>query len=703
MNPPCKNPTDAAKYRQQYMSNLALDISNMQQNLNANMIFKNTGQTPSQMTDNRTSTDKQADIEGLKTSIRSFVTSSGICNSMEASKVVQELSPDQLLFVSQYKTFMMSDFKGRNIPAPVFYEYVKKLITKEQTARGVDLGLQQQTGSDILLGIQQIVGNMVGQQDIVDAVNELRGFRHVVTEGLLHQIIVELQDLSRIIPSEAEIKAIFTANGNPHQAAVQQQANSLLQTMPTKQVLQKQVAAVNVAAAHGDTKAADKALLAISNTISVTPQEAAERAALLAQPSAAATAIAPPTKASANPLGDALVTQYQKLYGAAPTAAATATAATTASTASTVPYDSGKAATSTRSALGSLFDLVTGKSPAKATTTAATTTTSAAPQKAADTAAATAATLNRMNAVVAALPQKAAAATKAEPPSTILPITVTEFNNLALGAKRGYLKTNFEILKHEPGAPSKAQITKAAASDLERWFELVQRSPLSHLPFLATDTADEVYAKHHHNTAVGAQTIIDRGDKRLATMNGTGLSLVISEKKKPHVLNLIKRGDVDGEIKKLTPYKQLGKYFINAAKLNDNICMIKHASGKSHKDLPSHHVSQNVADIIKIVGAGFPVHQEHIAGLGIEERNHLHKIFSVCGVVDNPIRKSMTKSSDQAEMDRYEILRGEVIAGSDSKVLIKELKLLILKLMHDGRLPRKEALDVLVELSAQGF
>ena len=63
MNPPRRNPLDGDKYREQYLNNLLLQASNNQRNWNANLIYKNTQQTPSQPTDYRTTTEKFADVE----------------------------------------------------------------------------------------------------------------------------------------------------------------------------------------------------------------------------------------------------------------------------------------------------------------------------------------------------------------------------------------------------------------------------------------------------------------------------------------------------------------------------------------------------------------------------------------------------------------------------------------------------------------
>ena len=99
MNPPLTNPTDAAKYREQYLNNLKLQASNDQMNLNANLIYKNTEQTPSQPTDYRTATEKFADIDGMRREVRSFLAASKLVNSTNANIVAQELSPEALLFL----------------------------------------------------------------------------------------------------------------------------------------------------------------------------------------------------------------------------------------------------------------------------------------------------------------------------------------------------------------------------------------------------------------------------------------------------------------------------------------------------------------------------------------------------------------------------------------------------------------------------
>jgi hypothetical protein len=53
--------------------------------------------------------------------------------------------------------------------------------------------------------------------------------------------------------------------------------------------------------------------------------------------------------------------------------------------------------------------------------------------------------------------------------------------------------------------------------------------------------------------------------------------------------------------------------------------------------------------------------------------------------------------------ERFEILKGQILAGNDSKELVKEFKVAMLKFVKEGRIPKREANEILYELMALGF
>ena len=55
---------------------------------------------------------------------------------------------------------------------------------------------------------------------------------------------------------------------------------------------------------------------------------------------------------------------------------------------------------------------------------------------------------------------------------------------------------------------------------------------------------------------------------------------------------------------------------------------------------------------------------------------------------------------DMGELiERYELLRGQVIAGNDAVEVRKELKRVVLQLVKKGKLPPKKSFDLLLELA----
>jgi hypothetical protein len=61
------------------------------------------------------------------------------------------------------------------------------------------------------------------------------------------------------------------------------------------------------------------------------------------------------------------------------------------------------------------------------------------------------------------------------------------------------------------------------------------------------------------------------------------------------------------------------------------------------------------------------------------------------------------KEKENEDMNKFEILRGEIEAGNDNPKLVKEMKVLLMKLTKAGYLSRKEALETIEELTSLGF
>jgi hypothetical protein len=57
-----------------------------------------------------------------------------------------------------------------------------------------------------------------------------------------------------------------------------------------------------------------------------------------------------------------------------------------------------------------------------------------------------------------------------------------------------------------------------------------------------------------------------------------------------------------------------------------------------------------------------------------------------------------TMDEGAKDIQRFELLKGEIAAGNDSKEIIRELQLIVLRLVANRRIPRARANEVMYEL-----
>ena len=152
--------------------------------------------------------------------------------------------------------------------------------------------------------------------------------------------------------------------------------------------------------------------------------------------------------------------------------------------------------------------------------------------------------------------------------------------------------------------------------------------------------------------------------------------------------------------KDLVPF---GRYFVDACKLDDDIVHLKKPCGVNVPEVPTRKVSKEVCSIMKgIVGGKLPQYDD-IEPLNDEDRAYLHKVVKLAKL-NNQVRiPEPNKDAKKAEQERFELMRGQILAGNDNPMLIKEFKLLVLKYVKEGRIPKREANEVLYELMALGL
>ena len=144
-----------------------------------------------------------------------------------------------------------------------------------------------------------------------------------------------------------------------------------------------------------------------------------------------------------------------------------------------------------------------------------------------------------------------------------------------------------------------------------------------------------------------------------------------------------------------------GRFIVNKFRLKDGHLMLRTPSGGAILKLPSQRISNELSLIIHKVANNSIPSFEDMSNLTTTDKNLLHDVInhshSTHVVVPKP---DLTKL--EQDLHRFEVLTGEVSSGNSGTAVVKELKHLIIKLMHQNKLPRREASEVLIELAQLG-
>lgn len=192
---------------------------------------------------------------------------------------------------------------------------------------------------------------------------------------------------------------------------------------------------------------------------------------------------------------------------------------------------------------------------------------------------------------------------------------------------------------------------------------------------------------------------MDRIRKAVGGMKGTGLAV-----KKPR-LDVIDPSSVnwEGGVKATQRFVPFGRYIINTHRLNDDIVAIKRHKGGCLKEFPSTRISNRLGCIIReIVGGGVPTFND-LDDLNDNERAYLHKLAKSSNILERLSIPAPKKSEIDKELNEFEILKGQIIAGNDNKDVIKKFKMLILKLSNKNIIPKPQVRELLFDLTNMGY
>lgn len=147
-------------------------------------------------------------------------------------------------------------------------------------------------------------------------------------------------------------------------------------------------------------------------------------------------------------------------------------------------------------------------------------------------------------------------------------------------------------------------------------------------------------------------------------------------------------------------YRAFGKYVIHIPHLlNNDTANFKYPSLGGIPSIKPTKISQDYKDfLIDILNTG-KMNEKELKRLPQSEIKHFERVALGAGLVEKFGLKTGNTDEDKEDAKRFDVLRGEYLAGNNNEKLIKELRLLIIKFLNNGRIHKSEATNLLIELA----
>jgi hypothetical protein len=142
-------------------------------------------------------------------------------------------------------------------------------------------------------------------------------------------------------------------------------------------------------------------------------------------------------------------------------------------------------------------------------------------------------------------------------------------------------------------------------------------------------------------------------------------------------------------------YIPIGKYKAHNTKLMGGKLQIRSNNNNQVYNLKSQVISTNIRDILLKLNKGETINYKDVDNLTIDEKNQLYTIgkkLHISQLFDIP---STLKSEEEKLVSDFLKLRGSLMAGNNSKELLREFKINILKMKNNKLISLQEYNEVL--------
>jgi len=642
---PNRTPNDATNFRQAYLASLELQAKNDDVNLQANKIFKKTGQTPTQMMDYRTTEEKLADIERLKIDVRSELKQ--LADGQQADSIVQQLSNEELQFLAQHINAIITDIKPKykyGILADVFIPYLQAYIKKAE--------------------ISNNPSNIITREDLNNVLQSVIQNSAMLNAGLRNAIKRDIDELYSFLPNFDDLRHINSIQNIITRDTIRSELQSALEDIPTETQIIELLNTLDMAISHRDDRMANGIGEQLHQLLSIDPATREQIQDIKQQ--------LQETKYEITEKQDQLLLdiglnqkELQEFIKKELARMKLFTRSVSASERETIIndiiYAIEEQGVNTKEDIRDIIQQVVEETKAEQPSMTSATYAEAVPEVESfkvpkgqlSLMSSTDPLFNQGNAPVQLGKSRNELVNYI---NRIYPNVQADYPEIAQGGKANF----FEGLTGQKNA-----LTKYSYTNLKK----------------IASTLNDLLIQQGYDTPIGGKGI-----------KGKGISKSIRSKT-----------DYSKGIMPVDKYVPFGRFHIDSHKLNDDIIALKRHTGCNVSGIPVQRVSNDMGTVIRtIVGGGQPSFN-HLEKLSPEEKAYLYKLAKHSNIIDRISVPSPNKDDDEKDINQFEIMKGEIMNGNDSNELVKKFKILIMKMMKKDLLPKGQSKDILMDLVSLGY
>ena len=154
-------------------------------------------------------------------------------------------------------------------------------------------------------------------------------------------------------------------------------------------------------------------------------------------------------------------------------------------------------------------------------------------------------------------------------------------------------------------------------------------------------------------------------------------------------------------VNKLDPMSEFipfGKYLLSLKQLQKNKFMLRTKSKNPILSFKTIVLTRKTKAIVQKLLQDLDVSFEEIDALNEDEKNDMDTIVSFTNI-NNKLRIPNTRRSKlESKLNKFQVLKGSIIAGNDNENLLREFRMLLVELNGEGFISKKETSNVLLQM-----